>query len=113
MLLVDTVAGRIIDDSELKQTVAHRQDFRAWLDKELLTLPQVEKGLKEQSHEFSIALDESTLQNDVRLKAFGYSFEQVSLLLAPMAADSKEALGSMGNDGPLAVLARTGHQPAY
>ncbi|PCG96316.1 Glutamate synthase, central-N [Penicillium occitanis (nom. inval.)] len=106
MLLVDTVAGRIIDDAELKQTVAHRQDFRAWLDKELLTLPQVEKGLKEQSHEFAITLDESTLQNDVRLKAFGYSFEQVSLLLAPMAADSKEALGSMGNDGPLAVLAQ-------
>jgi glutamate synthase (NADH) len=106
MLLVDTVAGRIIDDAELKQTVAQRQDFRAWLDKELITLPIVEKGLQAQNINFTLALDDTTIQNDVRLKAFGYSFEQVSLLLAPMAADSKEALGSMGNDGPLACLAQ-------
>ena len=46
------------------------------------------------------------MQADPLLKAFGYSFEQVSLLLGPMAADSKEALGSMGNDAPLACLAQ-------
>ncbi len=40
------------------------------------------------------------------LKAFGYTFEQISLLLAPMASDEKEALGSMGNDAPLACLAQ-------
>ncbi|KAL1997142.1 hypothetical protein VTN49DRAFT_8007 [Thermomyces lanuginosus] len=106
MLLVDTVAGRIIDDAELKSTVAHRQDFRAWLDKGLLTLPGVYKSLEEQNETFTVTLDDSTVQNDVRLKAFGYSFEQVSLLLGPMAADSKEALGSMGNDAPLACMAQ-------
>ena len=53
-----------------------------------------------------LKLDETTIQDDPDLKAFGYSFEQVSLLLGPMAADSKEALGSMGNDAPLACLAQ-------
>ncbi|KAJ9214987.1 hypothetical protein DTO166G4_3385 [Paecilomyces variotii] len=106
MLLVDTVAGRIIDDSELKHTVAHRQDFAAWLDKELLKLPAINEQLLAQNVDLSTPLDDLTVQNDPRLKAFGYSFEQVSLLLGPMAADSKEALGSMGNDAPLACLAQ-------
>ncbi|KAJ5136943.1 hypothetical protein N7448_005497 [Penicillium atrosanguineum] len=106
MLLVDTVAGRIIDDSELKRTVANRQDFASWLDKELLKLPAITKMLTNSEHDLSFALDEITVQNDPRLRAFGYSFEQVSLLLGPMGADSKEALGSMGNDAPLACIAQ-------
>ncbi|KAI9661407.1 MAG: glutamate synthase [NADH] [Alyxoria varia] len=108
MLLVDTVAGRIVDDSELKHKVATRHDFRSWLQKELVTLPQVYSKIQERGTQLSLALDETRVQEDPRLKAFGYSFEQVSLLLGPMAADSKEALGSMGNDAPLACLA---HQP--
>ncbi|KAJ5156486.1 hypothetical protein N7492_009289 [Penicillium capsulatum] len=106
MLLVDTTAGRIIDDSELKQTVASRQNFASWLDKELLKLPAINKLLVERNVDLSFVLDENTVQNDPRLKAFGYSFEQVSLLLGPMGADSKEALGSMGNDAPLACIAQ-------
>ena len=108
MLLVDTVAGRIIDDSELKQTVANRQDFRSWLDSQLLSLPRIYEQLSEKGTSLTHKLTDSTVQEDVRLKSFGYSLEQVTLLLAPMAADSKEALGSMGNDAPLACLA---HQP--
>lgn len=108
MLLVDTVAGRIVDDAELKKTVANRQDFRSWLQKELITLPGVVSKLRERGVDLSQGLDEQRVQEDRRLKAFGYSFEQVSLLLGPMAADSKEALGSMGNDAPLACLS---HQP--
>ncbi|CAG8876865.1 unnamed protein product [Penicillium nalgiovense] len=105
MLLVDTVAGRIIDDAELKQTVARRQDFAGWLDKGLLQLPAINKLLLDSSVDLSFALDNNTIQNDPRLRVFGYSFEQVSLILGPMAADSKEALGSMGNDAPLACIA--------
>jgi glutamate synthase (NADPH/NADH) len=105
MLLVDTVAGRIIDDAELKQTVAHRQDFAGWLDKGLLQLPAINKLLLDSNVDLSFALDNNTIQNDARLRVFGYSFEQVSLILGPMAADSKEALGSMGNDAPLACIA--------
>ena len=107
MLLVDTVAGRIVDDAELKHTVSSRQNFRAWLEKELISLPSVVEKLQEKgTTSLSHTLNDMTVQNDPMLKAFGYTFEQVSLLLGPMAADSKEALGSMGNDAPLACLAQ-------
>jgi glutamate synthase (NADPH/NADH) len=106
MLLVDTLAGRIVDDAELKHTVANRADFRSWLQKELVTLPNVTEKLKEQGVDLASTLSEANVQADPMLQAFGYSFEQVSLLLGPMAADSKEALGSMGNDAPLACLAQ-------
>ncbi|OQV00640.1 hypothetical protein CLAIMM_06111 [Cladophialophora immunda] len=105
MLLVDTQAGRIIDDAELKATVANRQPFQQWLNKSLMKMPQVYEAISKEL-DLSYKLTESTIQEDPRLRAFGYSFEQVSLLLGPMAADSKEALGSMGNDAPLACLAQ-------
>ncbi|MCJ1302230.1 glutamate synthase [NADH] [Hypocenomyce scalaris] len=106
MLLVDTVAGRIVDDAELKHTVANRQDFRSWLQKELLTLPNIIQRLQERGTELTYKLNDIHVQDDPMLKTFGYSYEQISLLLGPMAADSKEALGSMGNDAPLACLAQ-------
>jgi len=105
MLLVDTEAGRIIDDAELKETVAKRQPFQQWLDKYLMKMPAVKEALSKKI-DLDYKLNDETIQDDVRLRAFGYSFEQVSLLLGPMAADSKEALGSMGNDAPLACLAQ-------
>jgi glutamate synthase (NADPH/NADH) len=105
MLLVDTEAGRIIDDSELKAAVSSRHDFRAWLDENLITMPAVlEKVAENKSITLAAKPDEFKLQEDPLLHAFGYTFEQVSLLLAPMASDEKEALGSMGNDAPLACL---------
>ncbi|EFW98823.1 glutamate synthase [Grosmannia clavigera kw1407] len=105
MLLVDTVAGRLIDDSELKAAVSSRHDFRSWLDQELVTLPTVLQTLEEQkTMGLAAKPDDSTVQTDPLLQAFGYTYEQVSLLLAPMASDEKEALGSMGNDAPLACL---------
>ena len=105
MLLVDTQAGRIIDDAELKATVANRQPFQQWLNKHLMKMPEIVDAV---SKEFNLGykLNDFSIQEDPRLAAFAYSFEQVSLLLGPMAADSKEALGSMGNDAPLAVLAQ-------
>ncbi|KAL8857781.1 MAG: hypothetical protein Q9178_005681 [Gyalolechia marmorata] len=106
MLLVDTLAGRIVDDAELKHNVSHRKDFRSWLQKELISLDGIQKQLIEQGTQTEYKLNDVGVQADPMLKAFGYSFEQVSLLLGPMAADSKEALGSMGNDAPLACLAQ-------
>jgi glutamate synthase (NADH) len=106
MLLVDTVAGRIVDDAELKHTVAARQHFQAWVDKYLLRMPTIVSQLSEQGVRYTAKLDSTKLQEDVKLHAFGYSLEQISLILGPMAADSKEALGSMGNDAPLACLAQ-------
>ncbi|KAF2478584.1 hypothetical protein BDY17DRAFT_328120 [Neohortaea acidophila] len=105
MLLVDTVAGRIIDDNELKENVASRENFREWMDAELLVMPDIYDKVVENGTDIEHKLTETKVQEDPRLKAYGYSLEQVTLLLAPMAADSKEALGSMGNDAPLACLA--------
>lgn len=110
MLLVDTQAGRIIDDAELKAAVSTRHDFRSWLDKELLTLPQVYESVVT-STELAAKPDATTLQQDPLLQAFGYTYEQVTLLLAPMALDEKEALGSMGNDTPLACLSQMPRLP--
>jgi len=105
MLLVDTKAGRIIDDSELKAAVSTRYDFRAWLDENLITMPAVLDKVSEIKDVVLAAKpNETKVQEDPLLHAFGYTFEQVSLLLAPMASDEKEALGSMGNDAPLACL---------
>ncbi|KAK0706806.1 hypothetical protein B0T26DRAFT_743952 [Lasiosphaeria miniovina] len=107
MLLVDTHAGRIIDDSELKAAVSSRHDFRAWLDQELISMPQVLDQLtQEKKFDLSAKPDATKLQEDPLLLAYGYTFEQISLLLAPMASDEKEALGSMGNDAPLACLSQ-------
>ena len=105
MLLVDTQAGRIIDDSELKAAVSSRHDFRAWLDEGLITMPAVLNQVSEnKTLDLAAKPSDTKLQQDPLLQAFGYTFEQVSLLLAPMASDEKEALGSMGNDAPLACL---------
>lgn len=107
MLLVDTQAGRLIDDSELKATVSSRADFRSWIDKELISLPKILSQISEkQAVDIAAKPDSTRLQEDPLLLAFGYTYEQVSLLLAPMASDEKEALGSMGNDAPLACLSQ-------
>ncbi|KAK3706481.1 glutamate synthase [NADH] [Vermiconidia calcicola] len=106
MLLVDTVLGKIIDDAELKENVCNRQDFRSWVSSELINFPTVHKQIADKGTDLEQKLTETRVQEDPRLKAYGYSLEQVTLLLAPMAADSKEALGSMGNDAPLACLAQ-------
>ncbi|RPB15543.1 putative glutamate synthase Glt1 [Morchella conica CCBAS932] len=105
MLLVDTVEGRIVDDKELKMQVSSRFDFTTWTQEQLITLPKVQQSLMSSGVVLDPELDDISIQNDKRLLAFGYTFEQVGLILGPMAADSKEALGSMGNDGPLACLA--------
>jgi glutamate synthase (NADPH/NADH) len=84
MLLVDTVEGRIVDDRELKAQVSSRFDFRSWAEEHLLTLDRIEEELKKSSVNLEIPFDDARLQKDRRLLAFGYSYEQVSLLLGPM-----------------------------
>ncbi|KAK9314867.1 hypothetical protein V1522DRAFT_430439 [Lipomyces starkeyi] len=107
MLLVDTVEGRIVDDKELKNRVASRFDFKSWIQGNLLTLPTLVEKITSKAVDIEPRVSfDVTVQSDPRLLAFGYTVEQISLLLAPMVSDSKEALGSMGNDGPLACLAQ-------
>ena len=96
MFLVDTEQGRIVADEEIKDSIAKAHPYRQWLDQhmiELASLPDPGK-LPEPDHD-------TVLQ---RQQAFGYTFEDLRLLMVPMARDGVEAVGSMGTDTPLAVL---------
>lgn len=105
MLLVDTKEGRIVDDRELKNKVASRFDFKSWVLANMISMDDLFSKLESRDVNL-IENPESqdiTVQTDPRLVAFGYSHEQISLVLAPMA-EGKEALGSMGNDNALACI---------
>ena len=96
IFLVDTAQGRIIGDDEIKDGIAREHPYGEWLQEELLTLSDlpVPTDVPTTTHE-------TVLQ---RQKAFGYTFEDLRILMAPMARQGIEAMGSMGNDTPLAVL---------
>ncbi|CAG8576841.1 6605_t:CDS:2, partial [Dentiscutata heterogama] len=104
MLLVDTEEGRVVDDKELKLSVASKANFRAWLDNNMITLDNIIERIKSTGNGISVELDDISVSDDPRLHAFGYTIEQLNLLVLPMLSDGKEALGSMGNDAPLACL---------
>ncbi|KAF9427043.1 glutamate synthase [NADH] [Podila epigama] len=103
MLLVDTVEGRVVDDRELKLSIAARQNFRKWVDEQMVSMDEVVS--KAPKLDLMASIDGLTLTQDPRLLAFKLTIEQLNLLLMPMTTDGKEALGSMGNDAPLACLA--------
>jgi len=96
MFLVDTAQGRIIADKEIKQALASKRPYRQWLQENLLTLEQLPHIADVNGH-----LEEPLLNLQ---RAFGYTLEDLKILMAPMATDGAEAIGSMGNDTPLAVL---------
>ncbi|WHH61318.1 glutamate synthase large subunit [Petroclostridium sp. X23] len=96
MFLIDTKEGRIIEDEELKNSIAVQQPYREWLNEhlvELKDLPDVEHGRLEEH--------QSVLK---RQRAFGYTTEELKVLIGPMAKDGIDPIGAMGTDIPLAVL---------
>jgi glutamate synthase (ferredoxin) len=101
MFLVDTEEGRIVADEELKQRIATEQPYRAWLDENLVRLADVPMP------EVVPAADHGDVLQ--RQQAFGYTFEDLRMLMLPMARDGNEAVGSMGTDTPLAVLSNKPH----
>jgi glutamate synthase domain-containing protein 2/glutamate synthase domain-containing protein 1/glutamate synthase domain-containing protein 3 len=96
MLLVDTEAGRIITDEELKHTLAIKHPYQQWLDQYLVTLDDLAPA------PVLAAAEQETLNQ--RQKAFGYTYEELRLILTSMARDGVEPTGAMGIDTPLAVL---------
>ncbi len=96
MLLVDTQAGRVVDDDELKHQIATERPYGQWLKENLVNLERVpiSSGAEEVDHAGLLRIQQ----------VFGYTREELSLLLSPMARDGNEAVGSMGTDTPLAVL---------
>lgn len=97
MFVVDLEQGRIISDEELKQTICSQKPYAEWLNKYKIRLEELPEPRVLFTH----------LENDQIFKyqkAFGYSSEDLENIIAPMALDGKEPVGSMGTDTPLAVL---------
>ncbi|KAF9239590.1 NADPH-dependent glutamate synthase [Melanogaster broomeanus] len=104
MLLVDTLEGRIVDDKELKRNTATKQNFASWVETHVLHVPNIVKRVMRNNVSIDPVIDDAPLSSDPKLLAFGYTVEQLNLLMLPMVESGKEALGSMGNDAPLAAM---------
>lgn len=95
MFLVDTVAGRIIEDDEIKAEIAAAEPWESWLGENRIHL----RDLPEREH---IAHTPSSVTR--RQRTFGYTEEELNILLKPMALAGAEPLGSMGSDTPIAAI---------
>jgi glutamate synthase (NADPH) large chain len=96
MFLVDTEEGRIVDDEELKRRIATEHPYADWLNENIVRLDEL-PAPPERRAPSGLSLIESQ-------QVFGYTDEELKLLLAPMAVGGNESIGSMGTDTPLAVL---------
>ena len=115
MFLIDLEQGRMVDDEEIKSTLAHSKPYKQWIENLRIKLDDVKcksaapAGLAKAptapvavTAVAAAAVPEATLLD--RQQAFGYTQEDIKFLMSPMAANGEEATGSMGNDSPLAVL---------
>jgi len=96
MFLIDTEQGRIVADEELKHKISTERPYRLWLDDHLVALEDLPEAphVHEPDHQTVVQ----------REQAFGYTFEDLRIVMLPMARDGVQPLGSMGTDTPLAVL---------
>ena len=104
MFLIDLEQGRMIDDEELKSNLASSKPYKQWIENLRIKLDDVKESTATAPASNETLLD---LQ-----QAFGTTQEDIKFLLAPMAQAGEEALGSMGNDSPLAVLSDK-NKPLY
>ena len=95
MFLVDTAQGRIISDEEIKSDLAAEHPYQQWLDSEQFHLDDLPQGPYIRMPHHRVVL---------RQQAFGYTSEELNMLVAPMARTGAESIGSMGTDTPIAVL---------
>ena len=95
MFLIDLDAGRIIDDKELKDTFANAKPYKQWIDSVRVRLDDIA---------VRVDVPDSGVPLLDRQQAFGYTQEDLKFLMSPMAVGAEEAIGSMGNDSPLAVM---------
>ncbi|MBM3117162.1 glutamate synthase large subunit [Jeongeupia naejangsanensis] len=96
MFLIDMEQGRIIDDKEIKDGLANAKPYREWVDKIRIKLDEVQDATEVPKSPCSSLLDCQ--------QAFGYTQEDIKVILKPMAENGEEATGSMGNDSALTVL---------
>ena len=100
MFLVNMEEGRIIADEELKTKIVNEHPYREWINQHMVELAQLKDAPQLPESDAGV----SGLPLIQRQMAFGYTFEELRLLLTPMARDGVEAVGAMGADTPLAVL---------
>jgi len=96
MFLIDTEKGRIVDDEEIKSEICLRKPYRQWLDQNLVTFDRLAPP--------DSAGTEDRQPLITRQQVFGYSTEDLRIILTPMATDANEPVGSMGDDIPPAIL---------
>ena len=96
MFLVDITQRREVSDNEIKGKIARQKPYRRWLDENRIEL----RGLFDAPN--LVESDPKTIAQ--RMRAFGYTREELKMILTPMAVHGQEPVGSMGNDTPLAVL---------
>ncbi|MBQ0931237.1 glutamate synthase-related protein [Ideonella alba] len=104
MFLIDFEQGRIVDDEELKAQYASARPYRQWIDNVRVKLDDLTPAAEAAPASAVPLLD--------RQQAFGYTQEDIKFLMAPMAINGEEGIGSMGNDSPLAVLSDK-NKPLY
>ena len=107
MLLIDLEQGRMIEDDELKANVVNTKPYKQWIENLRIKLDQVEVPA-----DFVVPAKTSELPLLERQQAFGFTQEDIKFLLAPMAKNGEEGIGSMGNDSPLSVLSSK-NKPLY
>ncbi len=96
MFLLDTKEGRLIDDTEIKAQLTSRQPYEEWILSQRVVLDELPEVAEVPG------LDPDTIVE--RQKAFGYTNEDIEMILEPMGSNGTEPIGSMGNDTPIAVL---------
>jgi glutamate synthase (NADPH) large chain len=106
MFLIDLEQGRMIDDDELKSNLAQSKPYTQWIENVRVRLDDVPGG------DTSVPAPDNGVSLLDRQQAFGFTQEDLKFLIAPMATAGEEALGSMGNDSPLAVLSDK-NKPLY
>ncbi len=96
MFLVDMNEGRIIEDEEIKKDIVSKHPYKKWVKEQTLPLadiPYTQNQIPQEKTDYF-----------TRLRLFGYTTEEIDQIIAPMAINGKEGIGSMGTDTPLAVL---------
>ena len=96
MFMLDTEQGRIVGDEEIKAELTGRRPYGKWLRENRVLLEELPETSKAEKADFSTLTE--------RQKAFGYSQEDIGMIIEPMTERGAEPIGSMGNDAPLAVL---------
>ena len=95
IIMVDTKEHKVFYDEEIKEKLAQEHPYKTWVDNNKVDLSELKSGRK---------TDQTVVDYDKKLRAFGYTREDIQNIIQPMAENGSEPIGAMGNDTPLAVL---------